>query len=79
MSCGFCDVGYNMATNTNNIIQSSHNDTDRVIAKLDSMENARQQEKVAALQLENQGIKFQLLRAHRMPLLLLTRKHKLMN
>lgn len=56
---GFCDVGYNMATNTNNIIQSSHNDTDRVIAKLDSMENARQQEKIAALQLENQGLKFQ--------------------
>ena len=48
-----------MATNTNNIIQSSHNDTDRVIAKLDSMENARQQEKIAALQLENQGLKFQ--------------------
>ena len=76
---GFCDVGYNMATNTNNIIQSSHNDTDRVIAKLDSMENARQQEKIAALQLENQGLKFRLLRAHRMPLLLLTRKHKLLN
>ena len=41
------------------IILSSHNDTDRVIAKLNSMENARQQEKIAALQLENQGLKFQ--------------------
>src|SRR5699024_5055030 len=50
---GFCDVGYNMATNTNNIIQSTHNDTDRVIARLDQMENTRQQEKIAALQAEN--------------------------
>lgn len=56
---GFCDVGYNMATNTNNIIQSTHNDTDRVIARLDQMENTRQQEKIAALQAENQNLKFQ--------------------
>lgn len=56
---GFCDVGYNMATNTNNIIQSTHNDTDRVIARLDQMENTRQQEKIAALQAENQSLKFQ--------------------
>lgn len=56
---GFCDVGYNMATNTNNIIQSTHNDTDRVIARLDAMENTRQQEKIAALQAENQSLKFQ--------------------
>lgn len=56
---GFCDVGYNMATNTNNIIQSAHNDTDRVIARLDQMENTRQQEKIAALQAENQSLKFQ--------------------
>lgn len=56
---GFCDVGYNMATNTNNIIQSTHNDTDRVIARLDQMENTRQQEKIAALQAENQTLKFQ--------------------
>lgn len=56
---GFCDIGYNMATNTNNIIQSTHNDTDRVIARLDAMENTRQQEKIAALQAENQSLKFQ--------------------
>lgn len=56
---GFCDIGYNMATNTNNIIQSTHNDTDRVIARLDQMENTRQQEKIAALQAENQNLKFQ--------------------
>lgn len=55
---GFCDVGYNMATNTNNIIQNAHNDTDRVIARLDQMENTRQQEKIAALQAENQNLKF---------------------
>lgn len=56
---GFCDVGYNMAANTSNIIQSGHNDTDRVIAKLDAMENTRQQERIAALQSENQTLRFQ--------------------
>ena len=56
---GFCDVGYAMATNTSNIIQNSHSDTDRVIAKLDMMENARMAEKLDALRLENQTLKFQ--------------------
>ena len=45
---GFCDTNYNMATNTSNIVQSGHADTDRVIAKLDAMENARQAEKIGA-------------------------------
>ena len=56
---GFCDTNYNLATNTTSIIQNAHNDTDRVIAKLDAMENARQQEKIQALQAENQALKFQ--------------------
>lgn len=56
---GFCDMGYAMATNTSNIIQSQHSDTDRVIAKLDAMETARQAEKIEALRLENQTLKFQ--------------------
>lgn len=56
---GFCDTNYNLATNTSNIIQSAHGDTDRVLAKLDAMENARQQERIAALQAENQALKFQ--------------------
>ena len=55
---GFCDTNYNMATNTTSIIQNAHNDADRVIAKLDAMENARQQERIAALQAENQSLKF---------------------
>lgn len=55
---GFCDTNYNLATNTTAIIQNAHNDTDRVIAKLDAMENARKDEKIAALQSENQGLKF---------------------
>lgn len=55
---GFCDVGYAMATNTSNIIQSSHSDTDRVIAKLDAMENARMAEKLDALRSENLSLKF---------------------
>lgn len=56
---GFCDTNYNLATNTSNIIQNAHNDTDRVIAKLNDMEAARQAEKIAALQVENQSLKFQ--------------------
>lgn len=55
---GFCDVGYEMATNTSNIIQNSHSDTDRVIAKLDAMENARMAEKLDALRSENLSLKF---------------------
>ena len=56
---GFCDTNYNLATNTNNIVQSGHADTDRVIAKLDQMEAARQAEKIEALRLENQTLRFQ--------------------
>ncbi len=55
---GFCDVGYAMATNTSNIIQNQHSDTDRVIAKLDAMENARMAEKLDALRNENLSLKF---------------------
>lgn len=55
---GFCDVGYALATNTNNIIQNSHSDTDRVIAKLDAMENARMAEKLDALRTENLSLRF---------------------
>lgn len=42
-----CDTNYNAATNTNAIIQNSHNDTDRIIARLDAMENARKDERIA--------------------------------
>lgn len=55
---GFCDTNYNLATNTSNIVQAGHADTDRVIAKLDAMESARQAEKIEALRLENQTLKF---------------------
>lgn len=50
---GFAQTNYNMATNTNSIIQSTHSDTDRVIAKLDAMEMARKDEKIADLQAMN--------------------------
>lgn len=55
---GFCDTNYNLATNTSNIVQAGHADTDRVIAKLDAMENARMQERMDALLYENQSLKF---------------------
>ena len=46
---GFCDTNYNAATNTTAIIQNAHNDTDRVLAKLDAMESARKDETIADL------------------------------
>lgn len=58
MERGFCETNYNAATNARDIIQSAHNDTDRIIARLDAMEDTRQQEKIAALQNENQALKF---------------------
>ena len=54
---GFCDTNYNLATNANNIVQSGRADTDRVIAKLDQMEAARQAEKIEALRMENQTLR----------------------
>lgn len=55
---GFCDTGYALATNTTAIVQNAHNDSDRIIAKLDAMEANRQAEKIAELQAENQGLRF---------------------
>ncbi len=45
---GFCDTQYRDAMNTNGIMQAGHADADRIIAKLDAMENARKDEKIAA-------------------------------
>lgn len=56
---GFAQASYNAATNTNNIIQSQHADTDRVIAKLDAMETARLQDRIHSLESENTSLKFQ--------------------
>lgn len=56
---GICDTNYNLATNANNIVQSGRADTDRVIAKLDQMEATRQAEKIEALRMENQTLRFQ--------------------
>ena len=53
------DTRYDIATMGNNVVQSAHNDTDRIIARLDAMESTRQQEKIHALELENQKLSFQ--------------------
>lgn len=53
-----CDAAYRDATNTTAIVQNAHNDTDRILAKLNDMEATRQAERMAALQLENQTLKF---------------------
>ncbi len=42
-----CDAAYAAATNTANIIQNAHNDTDRVLAKLDAIESSRKDQKIA--------------------------------
>ncbi len=60
---GFCDTNYNLATNASNIVQAGHADTDRVIAKLDAMEAARQTRENEALRLENQTLRFQAFQA----------------
>lgn len=46
---GFCNANYNNATSTNAIIQNAHNDTDRIIARIDAAENARKDETIADL------------------------------
>lgn len=55
---GFCDTNYALATNTTAIVQNAHTDTDRIIARIDAMENARQAERIAQLQSDNQALKF---------------------
>lgn len=55
---GFCQTNYNNSNNTRDIITSTHGDTDRIIARIDAMESARQAEKIAELQAENQGLRF---------------------
>lgn len=55
---GFCDTNYNMANGTRDIMQSTHADTDRIIARIDAMETARQAERIAQLQNENQSLRF---------------------
>lgn len=61
---GFCDVNYSNTSNTTAIIQNAHNDADRVLARLEQMESARQAERIARqaeriaqLQSENQGLR----------------------
>ncbi len=46
---GFCDTNFNQQANTTAIIQNAHNDTDRVLAKLDAIEMSRKDETIAAL------------------------------
>lgn len=55
---GFCTSNYNNSNNTRDIIDSQHSDADRIIARIDAMENSRQAEKIAELQSENQSLRF---------------------
>lgn len=47
MERGFCDINYNAATNANSIIQNAHNDTDRILARIDAFERNQDKEKIA--------------------------------
>jgi hypothetical protein len=55
---GFCDTNYNMATNTNNIIQATHGDADRIIARLDAIETNRLREQLDEARRQNQTLEF---------------------
>lgn len=46
---GFCQTNYNDQVNTTSIIQNAHNDTDRILARLDAMEMNRKDETIAML------------------------------
>lgn len=46
---GFCQTNFNDQANTTAIIQNAHGDTDRILARLDAMENARKDETIADL------------------------------
>ena len=59
MSTLACAAQNTANNNTRDIIQSTHNDTDRILAALNQMEATRQAEKIEALRLENQTLKFQ--------------------
>lgn len=50
---GFCDTQYRDYQNTTSLMQSGHADTERILAKLDAMEGARKDEKIAQLTQEN--------------------------
>ena len=51
------DTRYDIAKASCDIIQNAHNDTDRVLARLDAMETSRLQEKVAEQQAEIQNLR----------------------
>lgn len=51
------DTRYDIAKASCDIIQNSHNDTDRILARLDAMETSRLQEKLAEQQAEIQNLR----------------------
>ena len=53
------DTRYDIAKMGCDVIQNAHSDTDRIIARLDAMEATRQQERIHALELDNQKLAFQ--------------------
>lgn len=60
---GFCQTNYNNSNNTRDIIQSQHSDADRIIARIDAMENNRMREQLEAARATNIALQGQLDRA----------------
>lgn len=58
MERGFCQSNYNDQANTNAIIQSAHNDTDRIIARFDAFERNQDKETIANLRQQLQAADF---------------------
>ena len=52
----FCDTNYAMATNTRDILQETHADTDRIMARLDQMERNHDKELLQAEREKNAAL-----------------------
>lgn len=56
---GFCDSANRDSINTNAILQGTHNDTDRILARLDAMETNNLRDKLAKSESEKQWLLFE--------------------
>lgn len=57
---GFCDSSYRDASNTTALMQTTHNDADRILARIDKLESDRQAERIAQLTADNTYLRSQI-------------------
>lgn len=60
MERGFCDSAYRDASNTTALMQTTHNDADRILARIDKLESDHQAERIAQLTADNNALRFQI-------------------